>query len=325
MLSVVFCGEWKMKKFFVLYTGGTIGMVQSEEGLKPDVALAQKALLPYEHQVQFDWFVCDPLIDSSAITLDHWKTWSELLQQKLPEYDGVLVLHGTDTLAYTANALALSVPTLSKPVVLTGAQKPFDAFESDAPKNLAGAVAALLRDDVHEVVIAFDGELFAAVGSNKVSTQTDKGFANAHFGVWKAQNTPLILQENRKIKSDVRVLPLLLIPGASSTQMVQLIHRDVADAIILLSYGHGNAPDDEMLLQAIEQFCKAGGLVLNISQVWQGCAAAVYAQGNALRRSGAVSGGKCNLETATALLTLAVSNGWTAQDLQNQLQDLNLI
>lgn len=169
------------RRIFVLYTGGTIGMVQSGRGLRPDAALAEKALLPFSDGLSFDWHICAPLIDSSAVTLENWRDWLALLAEKIPQYDGVLVLHGTDTLAYTANLFALALHGLDKPLVLTGSQWPFGAPGSDAPRNLATAAAAL-RLGLPQCVIAFDGKLFPAVGSSKVSTETADGFANPHFG-----------------------------------------------------------------------------------------------------------------------------------------------
>ena len=97
-----------------------------------------------------------------------------------------------------------------------------------------------------------------------------------------------------------------------------------ADAAILQSYGHGNAPSDDGFIDAVRSFTSRGGLLLNISQVQQGCAAAVYAQGDALRQAGVVGGGKCNLETASVLLTLAAGNGWTADRLRAELAALGL-
>ena len=111
------------RRIFVLYTGGTIGMVQSGRGLRPDAALAEKALaekalLPFSDGLSFDWHICAPLIDSSAVTLENWRDWLALLAEKIPQYGGVLVLHGTDTLAYTANLFALALHGLDKPLAV---------------------------------------------------------------------------------------------------------------------------------------------------------------------------------------------------------------
>ncbi|MGN6943458.1 asparaginase domain-containing protein, partial [Neisseria sp. P0016.S008] len=163
------------QKIFVLYTGGTIGMTQSSAGLRPDTALVDKALAPFSDGLDFEWHVCQPLIDSSAVTLQNQRDWLELIIAKLPDYDGILVLHGTDTMAYTANLFALSLQGLDKPIILTGSQWPYDAANSDAPCNLATAVSAFSLK-LKQVVIAFDGKLFPAVGSSKVSTETAAGF-----------------------------------------------------------------------------------------------------------------------------------------------------
>ncbi len=169
------------QKIFVLYTGGTIGMTQSSAGLRPNTALVDKALAPFSDGLDFEWHVYQPLIDSSAVTLQNQRDWLELIIAKLPDYDGILVLHGTDTMAYTANLFALSLQGLDKPIILTGSQWPYDATNSDAPRNLATAVSAFSLK-LKQVAIAFGGKLFPAVGSSKVSTETAAGFDNLHFG-----------------------------------------------------------------------------------------------------------------------------------------------
>ena len=327
------------RRIFVLYTGGTIGMVQSGRGLRPDAALAEKALLPFSDGLSFDWHICAPLIDSSAVTLENWRDWLALLAEKIPQYDGVLVLHGTDTLAYTANLFALALHSLDKPLVLTGSQWPFGAPGSDAPRNLATAAAAL-RLGLPQCVIAFDGKLFPAVGSSKVSTETADGFANPHFGAlaqWSEAEGRISLRDGlrpsekpsgglraERINPAVSVSCHTLIPGGSARHIAAALRQGGADAAILQSYGHGNAPSDEGFIDAVRSFTSRGGLLLNISQVPQGCAAAVYAQGAALRQAGVVGGGKCNLETASVLLTLAAGNGWTADRLRAELAALGL-
>ena len=183
------------KHIFVLYTGGTIGMTPGADGLRPDAALLADALPSFSDGLSFDCRICEPLIDSSAVSLQNWRDWLALLAENIPRYDGVLLLHGTDTLAYTAALLALALRGLDKPVVLTGAQRPFGAAGSDAPRNLATAAAAL-KTGLPQVCIAFNGKLFPAIGSNKCSTESDDGFANPHFGVlgtWSEERRRLTL------------------------------------------------------------------------------------------------------------------------------------
>lgn len=326
------------KKIFVLYTGGTIGMSHSQQGLAPDTALVEKALTPFVDAYSFDWHICEPLIDSSAVTLTDWHNWLLLLREKSAAYDGILVLHGTDTLAYTANLFALALPDLNLPIVMTGSQWPYDAEHSDAPLNLATAVAAF-ELNLPETTIAFNGKLFPAVGSSKTSTEHADGFDNPHFGAlgkWSSQQGwhDLNLRPSEKTRTSLHKQPLntqakvichTLVPGFSAEAFSDGLYHTAADAVILQSYGHGNAPSHPAFIQAVRDFTAGGRLVLNISQVKQGNAAAVYAQGSALRQAGVVNGGKANLETALVLLTLAVSNGLDSDQLQAELAALRLL
>ena len=314
-----------MQKIFVLYTGGTIGMKPSPNGLVPDAQLAEQALQPYAEQAVFHWHICQPLLDSSNITPQHWAEWLVILQAALPEHDGILVLHGTDTLAYTANFLALALDSGGKPIVLTGAQKPYHAANSDAPANLQIAISALQNPQLHSTVIAFGGRLYPAVGSSKCSTELDQGFDNAHFGSWQPNTPPRRLSGlSTRFNPDSRVCSHLLTPGSSHEQIAHNLRHFPQEAAILLSYGQGHAPANPELIAAVQHFTQNGGLLLNISQAHHGRTGTAYAQGNALRQAGAVGGGKCNIETATALMTLAAGNHWTASQLQQALQELGL-
>lgn len=313
-----------MKRIFVLYTGGTIGMRESAEGLVPDAALAAGALSDFSGYADFTWHVCRPLIDSSAVSPQDWAHWREIVSAALPQHDGVLVLHGTDTMAYTANFFALCLDCGGKPLVLTGAQKPYTHPQSDAPANLHTAVSALLADGAGGVGIAFGGRLYPAVGSSKFTTESDAGFHNPHFGT---------VREGMPLPQPPRVLPFdaaaavcsyLLTPGAGSGQIAHALDTFAQDAAVIAAYGHGNAPDDPRLTAAAARFTASGRLLLLVSQTPWGCAADVYAQSGRLRRSGAVAGGKCNIETAVPLLSAAVAGRWTSTELAAALRELGL-
>ncbi|MDU1347300.1 MAG: asparaginase, partial [Eikenella corrodens] len=122
-----------------------------------------------------------------------------------------------------------------------------------------------------------------------------------------------------------RVCSHLLTPGSSPEQIAHSLRHFPQEAAILLSYGQGHAPASPELLAAVQHFTQNGGLLLNISQAHHGRTGTAYAQGNALRQAGAVGGSKCNIETATALMTLAAGNHWTADQLQQALAQLDLL
>ena len=188
------------------------------------------------------------------------------------------------------------------------------------------------------MAIAFDGKLFPAVGSSKVSTETAAGFDNLHFGAlaeWEKnkgwhniRTAPTQHSDGLKPRlpsPEAKVSVRTLIPGYAAQELSDGLPHLYTQALILQSYGHGNAPSDDAFVRAVQAFTQQGKLLLNISQVPQGCAAAVYAQGDALRQAGIINGGKCNLETATALMTLAVSHDWNADKVQQELRQLNLL
>ena len=313
-----------MKNIFVLYTGGTIGMRESEYGLRPDHKIVHQALTPFSGSLNADWHVCTPLIDSSAVNPQNWANWLAIVEEKLPEYDGVLILHGTDTLAYTANFFALTLAHQNKPIILTGAQKPFNHPQSDAPNNLQTAINALLNHQTKEVLIAFNGKLFPAVGSSKSSTQHDDGFHNPHFNEWLPEKNISALSTTRAFNPNIRIATLFFTPTQDHQLICETLQNPNIQAAILMTFGHGNAPSDAKLIQTIQEISPQKP-ILNISQVPQGCVAAVYEQGNALRQAGVINAGKCNIETASVLLMLAIANHWTREDIQTELNRLYLL
>ena len=284
------------KHLAVYYTGGTIGMQQTPAGLAPAANLASLAapiFQEYSHQLKCDWFICEPLIDSSAITLSNWETWINWIDSKAENYDGLLILHGTDTMAYSANIIALARPQLNIPIILTGAMLPLEAANSDANLQF-GSLAQWSESE------GWFNTNLPVVGNSDLSAQYD-------------------------ISTSARIHCFTLTPGANLTMITASLTHNPPDGVILQSYGNGNTPNDRNFLTAIRQISEQSIPVLNISQVLQGCASAVYAQGHELRAAGVINGGKCNLETAVAILTLAVSNNWNKEQIENLLHTQKLI
>lgn len=329
------------KHLAVYYTGGTIGMQSTPAGLAPanDLPrLAAPIFQEFSEEVHCDWFISDPLIDSSAITLSNWQHCLEWIDSKATDYDGLLILHGTDTMAYTANIIALARPQLGIPLILTGAMLPLAADNSDAPLNLRTALAAFSLRDFNQTAIAFNGQLWPAIGSVKISTERPEAFANPQFGTlaqWSATegwfNTnlpatpPSTAPASYCISNTVRIHCFTLTPGANLDMISASLNQNAPDGVVLQSYGNGNTPTDASFLAAIRHISQQSTPVLNISQVLQGNASAVYAQGNELRAAGVINGGKCNLETAVAILTLAASNHWSKEKIENLLEEQKLI
>ena len=150
----------------------------------------------------------------------------------------------------------------------------------------------------------------------------------ARTGIAEPNPSAAAVSDGLKIRypdPQARIAVRTLIPGFAVQELADGLGQLPAQALILQSYGHGNTPADEGFIRAVQDFTQQGKLLLNISQVRQGRTAAVYAQGNAFRNSGIINGGKCNLETATALMTLAVSQGWGAEDIEKELVRLQLL
>ena len=167
----------------VLYTGGTIGMQASSDGLTPSKATVLEALAAYQNEVDWQVQVCEPLIDSSQVMPQHWQAWQQWVLAQ--QCDGILILHGTDTMAYSANVLAFALGEVAVPIVITGAQHPLGTPDGDAEFNLDCAVQALLQKAAPKAVsMVFDGEILVAVGSRKISTRSLHGFANKNHLAW---------------------------------------------------------------------------------------------------------------------------------------------
>ncbi len=292
-------------------------MTEGEGGLQPRPGwLPQQMERLRRPGLDFDVIEYPNLIDSSAIRLAHWNMIIRDIAAGYDAYDGFVVIHGTDTMAYTASALAFSLPGLGKPVILTGSQLPLSHPRSDGWGNLADALEAACQSDLHEVALAFDRLLLRGCRARKLDVEAFRGFGSpnypplAEFAIsprWHRQRwlkagvpwAPRLLDES------VRVAAFFLTPGISAALIGEMLADARLDGALLLGYGCGNAPDDPALLAGVAAASAAGCPVLTLTQATHGAVAVgAYAASAALARAGAIAAGDMTPEAALAKLSV---------------------
>ncbi len=298
-------------KVFVLYTGGTIGMLQTAQGLAPaggfEARMAQhlQSLTP---AVNIDWQFHEllPLLDSANMSQGNWLAMRDVIVDAVASgaFDGVLVLHGTDTLAYSAAALSFLLLGLDVPVVLTGSMLPAGAEGSDAWGNLLGALQSLQAGVSPGVHLYFNGQLLHGARVSKLRSEAFDAFA-VQPRLREGQRAGAIAAalSYRVQRQPVNIAVLPLYPGVLASHAQALLDTG-AQALLLECYGVGTGPSDNAELLAILTAAHARGVVLAaISQCPQGHVEfGVYAAGSALVSTGLVSAGGMTREAALGKL-----------------------
>jgi len=307
----------------VLHTGGTIGMVETPDGGAPVTG----ALAPY-----LDWIVenskgelppisfmeLDPPIDSANATPDDWCAIARILYERRAEHPGFVVLHGTDTMAYTSSALSFLLPSFGKPVVVTGSQIPIARTRSDGRQNLIGALQVAAEPSVPEVTLLFGEVLLRGNRATKVDASGLDAFDSPRFpplaeiGIEIVVNRALVRSPEGVPGLTVgelgRVAAVRLFPGFSASILTNLC-RPPLQGLVMEAYGAGNGPaEDREFLAAIEAATAHGIVVVVVTQCVRGSVQpGAYATGTALLRAGAVPG--YDMTTEAALTKLAVLLG----------------
>lgn len=317
--------EKARSKVLIIYTGGTFGMAHDKDGvLIPfDFGLILEHL-PTLRSMALELTVVsfEHPIDSSNINPAHWQLLAEIISDHYNAHDGFVILHGTDTMAYTASALSFMLEGLAKPVILTGAQLPISEPRSDARENLITAlnIASAKEDNVAvvpEVCIYFDDELLRGNRSKKVESMQFDAFDSGNYpplakaGVKIDYNHSVIrkaeihrgLHLHKSFDSGIAILKLF--PGISQPIVESILKTSGLKAVILETYGSGNAPTLPWLMDALTQAIKQDILVLNISQ----CPGGMVMQGRYetsrdLLRIGVISGADMTCEAAVTKLML---------------------
>lgn len=310
----------------LIYTGGTIGMKEDPaiQALKPfdfsQILEEVPELGKFAYRI--DTYTFDPLIDSSDVEPSLWVSLAGLIEERYDEYDGFVILHGTDTMAYSASALSFMIEGLTKPVVFTGSQLPIGAPRTDGKENLISSVEIAAAKDgeghavVPEVCICFDNMLMRGNRTSKINSDNFRAFRSenhpllAEAGISIRYNTSHILRpENWDARPvfhknlDTRVSILKLHPGITPQVVRSILCSPDPRAVIIETYGAGNAPSKEWFLSLVKEAAAMGKILLNVTQCIAGCVNMdIYATGKCLKEAGVANGYDSTTESALAKL-----------------------
>jgi L-asparaginase len=324
---------WKYSRFnnmsttasvLIIYTGGTIGMVKNP---------ATGSLTPFQFDqilkevpelnkfgYHLETYTFDPIIDSSNVNPEFWVRLARLIEENYEKYDGFVILHGTDTMAYSASALSFVLENQSKPIIFTGSQLPVGAIRTDGKENLITAIeiAAAQRNGdplVPEVCVYFENQLFRGNRTTKHNADYFNAFrsenypALANVGVYINYNYSYIhypttkskLKIHTDLNSDVAILKIF--PGIGENVVDAILHIENLKALVIETYGSGNAPTHKWLIKKIEKAISSGLIVLNITQCQAGSVEmGKYETSVELEKAGVLSGYDLTTEAAVTKL-----------------------
>jgi len=332
------------RSILLIYTGGTIGMKQDPETLALKPFNFNQILEEVPELKKFgcniDTYSFDPLIDSSDVQPAFWIRLTSLIKENYSKYDGFVILHGTDTMSFTASALSFMFENLAKPVVLTGSQLPIGMLRTDGKENLissieiASAVGADGNPMVPEVCIYFESQLYRGNRTTKYNAENFRAFRSANYpvladvGIHIKYNTSLIrypdnwneeLRVSQKLDTNVAVLKIF--PGITPAVVDAILNMDGLKGVVLETFGSGNAPTAGWFVSRIKDAVHRGLIVLNVTQ----CHAAkvdmdAYATGVALKKEGVISGFDSTTEAALTKMFFALGHDNTNAEVKRLLE-----
>lgn len=312
------------KSILIIYTGGTIGMIKNPE---------TGALAPFDFDQIMDevpelkrfgfnlsTISFSPIIDSSNLNPDVWIKLAELIKENYKDYNGFVVLHGTDTMAYSASALSFMLENLDKPVIFTGSQLPIGTLRTDGKENLISAVEIAASEKngqalAPEVCVYFENKLMRGNRTTKYNAE--------HFNAFESPNYPNLavaginlkfnyssihyhtVKKDLKIHTelDKSVLILKLFPGISREILHSMLKIENIRAIVFETYGAGNAPTEDWFISELKESIKEGKIILNVTQCLAGSVDMTkYETGKSLHKIGVLSGYDITTEAAVAKL-----------------------
>jgi L-asparaginase len=330
-----------MTKILLIYTGGTIGMIKN-----PITGELESFNFKHIHDhvpelnrlnVQIESISFKEPIDSSEMNLEHWRMMSALVEEHYHLFDGFVILHGSDTMAFSASALSFMLQGLKKPIVFTGSQLPIGTIRTDGKENLITAIEiAGMKDSegeaiLQEVAVYFEYSLYRGNRSSKISANQFEAFQSPNYPELAKAGVQIEWQKDRLFRTELpefkvftsfknNVALIRLFPGMNFEFYRSIFADQQVEAIVLETYGSGNAPSDVLFQELVTSFIERGGIVLNITQCGSGAVQqGAYQTSSFFERMGVISGR--NLTSEAAITKLMYLLGNTSENIREKLQE----